>query len=342
MDARHLRAALLVALLPVFMGAQYRTANFIVETPDPRLAKEIGQAAERFRHDLAVEWLGKPIPDWSQRCVMTVRRGPNLGAGGATSFVFDRGEVFGWRMTIQGSHERLLDSVLPHEINHMIFACHFRQKVPRWADEGAATIVEHVSERNRHRRMLVQFLRNGQGIPFNRMFAMKEYPADVMPLYAQGYSLAEYLIQRGGKRRYIAFLGDAMESDDWAAAIERHYGVPDAGALQKTWLAWVRVGSPALKPQRNLPLNTTPATLVADNGRRSRPAPVVFRIPKRPEETVAPDPGVSLASSGWRAAGSELPSKAVATVPAKTAVEPIRTQLTHPQAPQRVRPTYWR
>ena len=33
---------------------------------------------------------------------------------------------------------------------------------------------------------------------------MTEYPADVMPLYAQGYSLAEYLIQHGGRRKYRA------------------------------------------------------------------------------------------------------------------------------------------
>ena len=43
--------------------------------------------------------------------------------------------------------------------------------------------------------MLVQFLRTDRGIAFNQMFAMTEYPRDVMPLYAQGYSLAEFLIQ---------------------------------------------------------------------------------------------------------------------------------------------------
>ena len=55
-------------------------------------------------------------------------------------------EVFGWDMKIQGSEERVLDSVLPHEVTHTIFASHFRQPLPRWADEGACTTVEHVSE----------------------------------------------------------------------------------------------------------------------------------------------------------------------------------------------------
>ena len=76
---------------------------------------------------------------------MTVQAAPHLGAGGATTFQFQDGEVFGWRMSIQGSRERMLDSVLPHEITHMIFASHFRQPLPRWADEGGATSVEHAS-----------------------------------------------------------------------------------------------------------------------------------------------------------------------------------------------------
>ena len=142
-------------------------------------------------------------------------------------------------MSIQGSAERLLDSVLPHEITHMVFASRFRQPLPRWADEGGATSVEHASEKNKHRQMLSQFLRTGRGIAFNQMFAMTEYPSDIMPLYAEGYSLAEFLIQTGGRREYVEFLGDGLKSHDWPAAVQRHYGIKDLSALQNTWLAWV-------------------------------------------------------------------------------------------------------
>ncbi|MBN2474893.1 MAG: hypothetical protein JXB62_09825 [Pirellulales bacterium] len=253
MEARLARAALLAAVLSVSMGARFRAPNFIVETADPKLAEQIATAAEQYRRDLAVEWLGKAMPNWSRPCMMTVRVGPNLGAGGATTFVFDRGEVYDWRMTIQGSRQRILDSVLPHEITHMIFASHFRCPLPRWADEGGATCVEHASERQKHQRMLVQFLRTGRGIAFSRMLAMTQYPPDVMPLYAQGFSVVEFLIQLGGKRKYIDFLADGMKTDQWSAAIRRHYGIADAGTLQNTWLAWIRRGSPPLKPRNASP-----------------------------------------------------------------------------------------
>ena len=249
MDARLIRPALLAALLMVSMGASYRSANFVVETADPQMAARISQAAEQFRHDLALEWLGQTMPNWAQPCMMTVQVAPHLGAGGATTFVFDNGEVFGWRMTIQGSAERVLDSVLPHEITHMIFASYFRRPLPRWADEGGATSVEHISEKQKHRQMLVQFLRTGRGIAFGQMFAMTEYPQDVMPLYAQGYSLAEFLIYRGGRQKFVAFLADGMRDGQWSAAVARNYDVRDLAALQNTWVAWVAQGFPAPPPR---------------------------------------------------------------------------------------------
>jgi len=240
-------SAITALILPVniLFAAGYRTANFVVEAPSPQMAQKIGDAAEQYRHDLAIEWIGQPLPRWSQPCPITAEVAPALGAGGATSFVFDRGEVFNWTMTIQGSEERILDSVLPHEVTHTIFASHFRQPLPRWADEGACTTVEHPVERARQHRLLIEFLRTGRGISFPEMFAMKEYPADVLPLYSQGYSLARYLIERGGRKRYIQFIGDGLASSDWPESLSQYYGIHDIGKLQTVWLEWVKRGCPA-------------------------------------------------------------------------------------------------
>lgn len=227
------------------IAAGHRTANFVVDAPTPTLARRIGEAAEQYRHDLAIEWLGQPLPRWSRPCPIAAQVAPQLGAGGATSFVFDKGEVFNWTMTIQGSEERILDSVLPHEITHTIFATHFRQPLPRWADEGACTTVEHPVERARQHRLLVEFLSTGRGIAFPEMFAMREYPADVLPLYSQGYSLARFLIERGGRHKYVAFVGDGLATENWSAALGSHYGVGDLAQLQHVWLEWVKRGCPA-------------------------------------------------------------------------------------------------
>jgi hypothetical protein len=273
MDALIARCAILAAAV-ASLGASYRTPNFVVEAPTPQIAEQIGRAAETYRRDLAIEWLGSEMRNWSQPCPITAQVADHLGAGGATSFVFEHGEVFGWRMTIQGSLVRILDSVLPHEVTHTIFATHFRQPLPRWADEGACTTVEHASERAKQHQMLYSFLRTKRGIPFSQMFAMREYPHDVMPLYSQGYSVARYLIAQGGKRKFLEFLADGLRDDNWPRATKQSYDFDNLRVLQDNWLAWVKQGSPELAaPAETLALVAvnTPAP-APEAGRRARPA----------------------------------------------------------------------
>jgi hypothetical protein len=242
-------------------AAGYRTANFTVSAPTPQLAKEIGDTAEMWRKQLAIEWLGEEMPTWSKSCPINAKVQPGLGAGGATSFVFDRGEVFGWRMNIQGTRERVLDSVLPHEVTHTIFASYFRQPLPRWADEGACTTVEHRSEIAKQERMLIDFLKTGRGIPFGEMFAMKEYPQDVLPLYSQGHSLAQWLIEARGKRVFLTFLADGLQDENWPRAVEKHYGFNDLYAMQNKWLDWVKQGRPTIAPGTLLASNEVPVVV---------------------------------------------------------------------------------
>ena len=250
MEARYLRTATVVACF-LSLGASHRTKNFLVTTPSPELSRTVADEAESLRRELAIEWLGKVLPDWREPCPITVHVGRNMGAGGATSFMFERGRPFGWTMTIQGSRERILDSVLPHEITHTIFASHFGRPLPRWADEGACTTVEHRSEKDKQKRMLIEFLTSmpTRGIAFNQLFAMKEYPRDVMPLYAQGYSLARFLIEQGGKRQFVEYVGDGMEWNNWTKATNEHYGFRDLSDLQLTWLDWVRQGYLQVRPR---------------------------------------------------------------------------------------------
>ena len=135
-----------------------------------------------------------------------------------------------------------MDSVLPHEVTHTIFATHFGGPLPRWADEGACTTVEHTSERKKQEDWLIRFIHERRGIPFNRMFAMTEYPRDILPLYAQGYSVTRYLIAQGGKQKFIAFVGDGIATNNWNAAVQKHYGYDRLGDLQLAWQAWLGRG----------------------------------------------------------------------------------------------------
>ena len=76
------------------------------------------------------------------------------------------------------------------------------------------------------------------------MFAMREYPPDILPLYAQGYSVARYLIGRGGKRKFVDYVDEGMRTNEWPQVTRKFYDFQSLGELQASWLTWVGSGSP--------------------------------------------------------------------------------------------------
>src|SRR5215212_7604769 len=209
--ARRLCWALLavVAMTATGRAATVRTANFVVETARQDDADEFAKLAEYYRKQKAIEWLGKEMPPWRQPCKLRVTV-TGSGAGGATTFDFNGREVF-QEMQIEGARERLKNSVLPHEVTHTVFAHHFRQPVPRWADEGGSVYSEDDLERSRHDKLCKQILNAGDGIQLKALFQMKEYPRQVMVLYAQGYSVCRYLIEKSDRQTFLNFVAEGMQ-----------------------------------------------------------------------------------------------------------------------------------
>ena len=215
---------------------QVTTDNFVIKAPDPVLAKKAARLAEQYRSELSVEWLGYELPRWDERCPVTIAM--DLNAYGETSFGFVGGshdgsvkaKPVGWEMKIFGPPDRVLDAVLPHEITHTIFASYFGRPLPRWADEGACTTVEHESERAKNHEMLYRFLkaRPSRGIPFNRMFLMKRYPDDYLPLYAQGYSVAKFLIRARGKQHFVKYVEAGLKLEYPNRPFEGGTGSPES------------------------------------------------------------------------------------------------------------------
>lgn len=222
-------------------AADFRTPNFLIMAPSPQLARAVGEAAEAFRRDLAIHWLGGELPPWPNPCPVRVVAGEHLAAQGVTTY--NRSPVRDFQMEVVGSPERILDSVLPHEVTHTVLATHFGRPLPRWADEGICTTVEHVSERQKHELKLREFLGTRRGISMNKLFLMTEYPPDVLPMYAQGYSVCQFLIAQRGPQQFIRFIGGYMQTPSWTLNVRNHYGYESLAELQQLWLDWVANGS---------------------------------------------------------------------------------------------------
>lgn len=322
MDVRLCRSVLVLLVGWVLGGgiqpcsaATYRTKNFVIEAPTAEFARQVGEYAELYRKDLALEWVGREMPNWSAPCPVYVKVG-TMGAGGSTTFSFDRGQVHGWNMNVQGSEERILDSVLPHEINHTIFACYFRRPLPRWADEGAASLIEHASERKRLQDIHSRVMGTPRKITLQQLLTIKEYPKDmhqVLALYAEGHSLADYLIQRSDKPTYLAFLQTAHEQG-WDAALEKHYQYRSLQDLERQWDGWVMAGSPTLRLPAGQMLaqndSTTPPA-------RPNPAEATFRGQSTDDvanavEPAGPAEGLSVAATVRNNTGAPTAGRSLA------------------------------
>jgi hypothetical protein len=235
------RRFLLFVLIGVFasLGASHRTTNFIVYAPTPELAQRIGQWAEYYRREKAVQWLGQEMPPWPQPCPLNVHvtmEGPN----GYTSFTFGHNTVLSQKMEIRGPLDRLVASVLPHEITHTVFAYYFRAPVPRWADEGGSVLSEDDLERERHDKLVRQILNNRRQIPVRHLLCMREYPRDMISLYAEGFSLADYLVRLRDRPAFLQFVAQGMRGNNWDQAVQTCYGLPNVDALEAAWLKHLR------------------------------------------------------------------------------------------------------
>jgi hypothetical protein len=234
-------ALVIVCGAPV-SAAHYRTKNFDVEAPTEELAQQVGKAAERYRKEKAVEWLGKEMPAWDRPCSLRVTIGVGPACG-ATTFNFDddRGGVLSQTMRVEGPYDQVLDCVLPHEVTHTVLAHHFGRPVPRWADEGGASLSETAADKARYAGLIRQYVESepGRVLPLSRLFNLGNYPTDVLGFYTESYSVAQFLVKRHDRATFLEFLS-AGRKKGWDRAVREHYGFRDLDALEDAWLKDVR------------------------------------------------------------------------------------------------------
>jgi hypothetical protein len=352
MTLRRLSVALALALLApaAATAATYETANFVVEAPTAEMAKKFGEMAEFYREEKAVQWLGQKMPQWPRRCPLQVQITQG-SAGGATTFTFGseggRPVVTSQRMEIRGDSKQLLNSVLPHEVTHTVLAYHFGRPVPRWADEGGSVLSENDEERFSHDVRCRELLNAARGIRLRVLFPMADYPRDMIVLYAQGYSVTDYLVKKGGdgtegRAKLLQFLGLGMQGGDqhhhgspesWNNAARKVYGFDSVDALEEAWLQALR---------------TPPSRIAArDSGNGARPTPAATYASttagNRTELRTSAAPAMPLleppVKAAARAAAPDFePAGRPTTLPPVGTVPVSATPAARPMAPDRPPP----
>jgi hypothetical protein len=230
----------LSAVLTVFVcsqvpvAARHQTANFVVYAETPEVAKLVAESAENHRKDLAKAWHGKNLRDWSTPCRINVTI--TMGRTHAfTEMSYAKGKVVAHQIEIKGTLDHILKGPLPHELTHVLLGHHFGRQAPRWADEGAAILSEDESQGAAQRKTFNKILAAEKHYPLRAFFAMKEYPADMQCLYAQGHSVSRFLVAAKGRQTFLAFVSDGLRIG-WDDAVRRKYGYKNVEDLETAWL----------------------------------------------------------------------------------------------------------
>jgi hypothetical protein len=275
MALRRLLAVALLAAVFASMGAQYRTTNFVVNAPNMEIAQQVGQWAEYYRKAKAIEWLGNEMPNWQKPCPLNVTVSMD-GPSGATSFVFNpgpQGGVLDMDMQIKGPLDRLLASVLPHEITHTVFAYYFRRAVPRWADEGGSVLSEDDTERDRHDKIVRGILNRSQQFRLRSLFQLKDYPPSgdkVMCMYAEGFSVSHYIVYISNRQTFLRFVNLGMQ-EGWDKATQTCFGMRSVEEMEEAWLKFLRdnKGQSISQLAQNKDKGQTVATATSASGNTS-------------------------------------------------------------------------
>ena len=262
-----------------------RGPNFVAHAPTPLMARVIAAEAEHQRRARALMWLGKELPPWPKPCVIRYSAGMG-GTSGASTFTFgtNKGEpsLASAEIVLRGDFMPVLTDPLPHEVTHTVLASFFARPVPRWADEGISLLAESEGEQGLLDGRAREVLTQGRGVRLKVLLPMTQYPKDFNVLYAQGHSLARFLVERtkgvpvrkdiphvgelfrtggeDGRRRLMAFVHLGMEgntTESWGQAAKAVYGFDSVDALEEAWLGWL----------------ATPESVLAGKAGAPRPAP---------------------------------------------------------------------
>ncbi|MBY0459537.1 MAG: hypothetical protein K2V38_19630 [Gemmataceae bacterium] len=268
--------------------------NFVVSAPTPVVARALAAEAEHQRAVIARRWLGKELPDWAKPCELRFTTATTSNGASTLTFGKDadgKQALATVSMDLRGDFLKVLSEVLPHEVTHAVLATAFARPLPRWADEGLAISSESDDEQAVHDARCRELVNGGRGFRLKVLFTATEYPRDLIVLYAQGHSVARFLLHHAagvpvlkdtpivgrlfaaaGHQRLLTFIESGSRENtaaSWATAAKEVYGFASLDALEEEWLKWLA------KPETALPRKEeSPTPKAAD--------PNLIPPPKRP------------------------------------------------------------
>lgn len=232
------------------------TANFRVFHNDAVMGRAVARKAETLRQAQRQQWTGeKTAKNWQTPCDvylydsqkrLILMTGGHSKAGSAVirPSRLSPGRILRRKVNLAVDDPDLMRSTLPHEITHLILGDLLGGDVPRWANEGAATLAENASKQRYYLRVVRRFMRRNRVYGEADLMAMKAYPEGRYQhlFYAQSSAMVRYFLSRAPRIEFVKFLQRASKHG-YPWALLRTYGLTDFDELSTGWKARIIRGS---------------------------------------------------------------------------------------------------
>jgi len=224
------------------------TDHFVVFHRNPFIAGKVARAAEYWYKAIIVHWTAPgTYSPWSRKCsiyLYPTRKAFQEATSQpdwvpAVSHVLVReGALRDHRLSTYQTVRLLNESILPHELTHILFPqlVGYPQTFPRWIHECTALLEEPDYKRHRFREAMRTYLKAEVALDLKRLMAISEHPKgdEAQRFYAQCHAIAEFLLQRGGRTRFLAFARAAVK-DGGEKALLATYAFKDLDEFDRAW-----------------------------------------------------------------------------------------------------------
>ncbi|MFW6124890.1 MAG: hypothetical protein ACOC46_01970, partial [Pirellulales bacterium] len=213
-----LSLALALAALssPAVAAGFSRSDNFVVMAAEKSLADEALAQAEKYRREIARQWLGAELPPSVGQTVLHVEITDE--GDSAHTWVIDDPRRQYHRVWVNGSRRQVLGSTLRHEISHVVMATRFPQGLPLWINEGIASLNDDAERVATRRRIIGWYAQTDNWPPLARILNAEAMRAHDRETYSVAASLTEYLLSLDDRATLVAFAATAAQRN-WDEAL---------------------------------------------------------------------------------------------------------------------------
>lgn len=209
------------------------SSRFTVYAPTQRLADKAVGHADAFADEISAEWFGSRSYTPAHRTTITIETDDDRSFARTLA-----GTREGHLMWLAGSETAVTQHLLRHEVAHAVMLTHFGESMPVWANEGIASRYDNARRHSIRQCELEGFVEIDSWPHLDDLFSK---PVRQPWQYAAAVSLTDYLVQLGGRERFVAFVELASDQGH-SQALEAYYAIESLDQLEHQWRDYVRGG----------------------------------------------------------------------------------------------------